>query len=150
MKTLSLNDLATDRRRLLAAAEAQLKHAYCPYSEFSVAAALLGTDGVIYLGANVENAAYGSTLCAERSALMSANAQGCRTFEAIAIIGRPLNGVSPEPTAPCGACRQMLFEFSELGSVPLEVIMANSDKSQIVSANMDSLLPLGFGPRNLG
>jgi cytidine deaminase len=79
---------------------------YSPYSKFRVGAALLATDGRIFLGANVENASFGLSNCAERTAVFSAVAAGAREFEAIAICAD-----NSEPTAPCGACRQVLVEF---------------------------------------
>ena len=80
--------------------------AYAPYSRFSVGAALLAADGRVFIGTNVENASYGLTICAERSALFAAVTAGARSFEAIAIAGP--DGIG---TAPCGACRQVLAEF---------------------------------------
>ena len=84
-----------------------LDKSYVPYSHFPVGAALEGADGVIYTGCNVENAAYGSTLCAERTALVKAISEGCRSFTRLAVVGN-----SADYCWPCGACRQMLYEFS--------------------------------------
>lgn len=145
------------QKKLLDAAEAALIHAYNPYSRFSVGAALLTRTGAIIPGANVENAAYGSAICAERAALVSANASGHRKFEAVAIIGRPRDlpdkaqeGGSAMVTAPCGACRQMLFEAYQVSQFDLDVMMATADKSQVVILPITALLPYGFGPDNLG
>jgi cytidine deaminase len=81
--------------------------AYAPYSQFRVGAALLGIDGRIFTGCNVENRSFGLTICAERGTVMYAISQGCRSFAAIAIAA--LDSLAPIP--PCGACRQVLSEF---------------------------------------
>lgn len=88
------------------AREARLA-SYSPYSKFRVGAALLGADGVVYRGTNVENASFGLSICAERAAVCAAVAAGCTDYEAIAICTD-----TAEPTPPCGACRQVLVEFS--------------------------------------
>ena len=96
--------------KLLDAAEEAMEKAYNPYSHFYVGAALLTADGKIITGANYENASYGNTICAERAALLKANAEGYRRFKAIAIIAKGENFDVDKPTAPCGACRQSIFE----------------------------------------
>lgn len=102
-------------------------------------AALEGADGVIYTGCNVENAAYGSTLCAERTALVKAISEGCRSFTRLAVVGN-----SADYCWPCGACRQMLYEFSP----DLEILVARGDH-QFVKYTLRQLLPGGFGPDSL-
>jgi cytidine deaminase len=92
---------------LVARALALRQNAYAPYSRFRVGAALLAADGRVFDGCNVENAAYGVSLCAERGALASAVAAGCRDFTALAVAS-----TGPEPCVPCGVCRQALCEFA--------------------------------------
>ena len=112
---------------------------YVPYSHFPVGAALLTEDGRVFTGCNVENAAYGSTICAERTALVKAVSEGRKRFAAIAIAGR-----SEDYCWPCGACRQMLYEFAP----ELTVLVARGD-GQFVKLPLGELLPHGFGPANL-
>jgi len=119
---------------LLEAARKARGHAYAPYSNFTVGAALLTKGGHIVTGANVENASYPVGMCAERAALFAAVAQGHRSFDAIAIVG-------PEGVAltPCGACRQALSEFGDL-----RVVREGRD-----DVALRDLLPDAFGPRHL-
>ena len=98
--------MTIDWKALASAAAAVRAHAYAPYSQFLVGAALLGEDGRIFTGCNVENASYGLCICAERNAVFSAVAQGVRSFRAIAIVSS-----AAKPITPCGACRQVLAEF---------------------------------------
>jgi cytidine deaminase len=122
----------TDLALLAFAREAKAK-AYAPYSEFRVGAAVFA-GGEIYEGCNVENAAYGSTICAERGAAMAAVMAGQRFFDAIAIIGD-----SESPTVPCGACRQFLAEFNP----EMRVVMGGSTDAVMVMT-LDELLPEAF------
>ena len=117
-----------------------LEKSYVPYSRFPVGAALEGTDGTVYTGCNVENAAFGSTICAERTALLKAVSEGCREdFLAIAIAGR-----GEDYCWPCGSCRQMLYEFAP----DLRVLCARGDGA-FVETKLSQLLPHGFGPKSL-
>lgn len=150
MKHSTYKDLNESQRKLLEAAEAVMKNSYNPYSKFFVGAALEAEDGTIISGTNFENAAYGSTICAERAAILRANAMGYRKFKAIAIIGKGLSFDSKEVIAPCGACRQVIYEVSDLASQPIEVIMSNTSKDKIIIASINQLLPLAFGPKDLG
>jgi cytidine deaminase len=119
--------------RLIRAARDVQERAYAPYSHFSVGAALLGEDGTVYTGCNVENASYGLTICAERNAIFHAVACGCRHFTALLITGD-----SKDLTAPCGACRQVMAEFS----IP-EIILVRPDDSY-ETFTLQQLLPLTF------
>lgn len=117
-----------------------LDRAYVPYSRFPVGAALLCASGTVFTGCNVENAAYGSTICAERTALVKAVSEGHRDdFVRLAVVGR-----GDDYCWPCGACRQMLFEFAP----DLTVLVARGDH-QFVTLPLRELLPHGFGPSSL-
>ena len=150
MLTTTYEKLDKFQQSLLDAAVDAMKTAYNPYSRFFVGAALLSPDGRIIGGSNVENAAYGSTICAERTALGRANAMGIRIFEKVAVICRGETFDTESVTAPCGSCRQMLFESAQISDRALEVIMATTRKDKVVIATIEELLPLGFGPRDLG
>ena len=97
-------------QELIQRAIEQMRFSYVPYSNFRVGAALLTRDGKIYTGCNIENAAYGPTNCAERTAFFKAVSEGERQFDAICIVGGP-DGVLKGYTAPCGVCRQVMMEF---------------------------------------
>lgn len=128
--------------RLLEAAREAMQRAYVPYSKFKVGAALLDAEGNVHFGCNVENAAYGPTNCAERTALFRAVADGRApgTFRTIAVIGD-----TPEPIAPCGVCRQVL---AELCAPDMPVVMGNLKGDMRVST-VAELLPGAFTPRDL-
>ncbi|HOE64559.1 MAG TPA: cytidine deaminase [Candidatus Sumerlaeota bacterium] len=119
---------------LAAAARAVREHAYAPYSQFKVGSALLSGSGAIYTGCNVENASYGLTVCAERNAIFAAVAAGEREIKAIAIVTQ-----SPEPAAPCGACRQVLIEFA----ADIPVILENTDGIRRIQS-LNALFPMRF------
>ena len=123
----------------------QLDYSYAPYSHFHVGAALLAKNGTYYTGCNIENAAYTPTNCAERTALFKAVSQGVHEFTDIAIVGSKEGEVNEQITSPCGVCRQALFEF---GGKDLNVIMAKSE-DDFIEADLNTLLPYGFGPSNV-
>ncbi len=129
---------AEQRQELVRAAQAARRWAYAPYSEYPVGAALLTSSGRIYDGINVENAAYPTSMCAERVAVFKAVSQGERSFEAIAVVTR--NGGSP-----CGACRQVLAEFG----LNAEVLIANEHGQILEETTVGDLLPGAFGPSDL-
>ncbi len=114
------------------------RQAHAPYSQFPVGAALLGKSGKIFTGCNVENASFGLTMCAERVAVGMAVASGEREFAAIAISLK--NG-----GAPCGACRQVLAEFS----LEMRVLMADENGNLQREIVLEKLLPLAFGPADV-
>ncbi|ELT96041.1 hypothetical protein CAPTEDRAFT_211995 [Capitella teleta] len=116
------------------------RRAYCPYSKFPVGAAVLGCDGRIYTGCNVECAVYPLTMCAERNAITKAVSEGCKKFTAVVITSDLKNSI----ITPCGACRQIIAEFG----MDAEVYMTKSDRSY-TKLTLRELLPLGFGPDSL-
>lgn len=120
--------------------------AYTPYSHFKVGAALLGSNGVVYKGCNIENASYPATNCAERTAIFSAVAEGQKDFLAIAIVGGSEYAEKLELCAPCGVCRQVMREFCD--PAVFEVILASSREEYKVYT-LEELLPMSFGPENL-
>ena len=127
-----------DDRALLKLAEQAMGRAYAPYSGYRVGACLLASDGRVFMGCNVENAAFGLTICAERGALMNALVAGAREFDAIAVTA------AKSPPWPCGACRQTLNEFAPA----LRVIVRQSGQEP-QSMPLDALLPHAFGPGSL-
>lgn len=123
-----------------AALEVQAR-AYCPYSEYPVGAAILGKSGRVYAGCNVENAAYGHSICAERSAIVQMVAAGDRVPLALVVVTR-----GPKAGTPCGACRQMLAEFVE--DVPVR-LMVNGAPELSRFTSLGELLPDAFRPEAL-
>ena len=122
-----------DYKALFTIAETMMENAYAPFSGYQVGAALLGKDGRIFTGVNVENSSYGGTICAERTACVKAVSEGCREFEAIAIATRDGKGF------PCGICRQFLYEFA-----PDLVIILGEDEEHLKTYTLKELLPEGF------
>lgn len=122
------------------------KQSYCPYSNYAVGAALLSKDREIIEGCNIENASYGATNCAERTAFFKAVSSGIRGFEAIAIVGSPKNCEIDQYAFPCGVCRQVMMEFCNPDS--FKVIVAKSVEDYKLYT-LKELLPEGFGPENL-
>ena len=125
-------------QQLVSRAISAQKNAYAPYSHYHVGAAVLTADGHIYEGANMENASYSVTICAERSALACAVSQGARKFIACAV-------ATEDKTAPCGICRQALAEFG----VDWQIIMCDPQGAFEIK-RLSELLPHHFGPANLG
>lgn len=127
-------------QELVECAFSMLERSYVPYSGFPVGAALECEDGTIFTGCNVENAAYGSCICAERTALVKAVSEGHRDdFLRLAVVGR-----SSDYCWPCGACRQMLYEFAPA----LTLLVACKDHT-FETRSLAALLPHGFGPKSL-
>lgn len=127
-----------DRRRLLDAAKVAATRAYCPYSLFSVGAAVLSGSGAVHAGCNVENASSGLTICAERNAMAHLVASGESPPRPVAVL---VYTPTPMPTAPCGACRQVLHEFN-----PDCLVICACDGPDVFETTLDHLLPAAFGP----
>ena len=117
------------------------ENAYCPYSNFKVGAAVLFEDGEIYTGCNVENASFGATMCAERTAIFTAVSKGNTKLKAIALIG-DLNGY----TYPCGMCRQVMSEFAENGDIKVYIVKNETD---YLVNTLDELMPGSFTRKDL-
>ena len=127
---------------LLDKAQEARDHSYAPYSHYHVGAALLTADGQIYQGCNIENAAYGPSNCAERTAFFKAVYDGHRAFRAIAVIA-----TGEELGFPCGVCRQVMAEFCDRDFI---IVTANRDRTKVDVSDFETLLPHSFGPKDLG
>lgn len=125
-------------QKLIQAAIEMRKQTYSPYSNFAVGAAVLSNDGYIYGGCNIENASYGLTNCAERTAIFNAVSNGKRNISAIAVVAD-----TDRPCSPCGACRQVIGEFK----IPC-IIMANL-KGEYKTVTLEELLPFSFSNTDL-
>jgi len=128
-----------DKETLIQQAREARELAYAPYSHYRVGAAVLTADGQVYSGSNVENAAYPSSLCAERVAIFKAVSEGHRRIDAIAVVTK--NGGSP-----CGGCRQVMREF---GGTQMLVLIADESGTLLAEFTLDALLPRSFGPDEL-
>lgn len=137
--------MSAEQTSLIALARDAANKAYAPYSQFAVGAALAFDDGAVVTGANVENASYGLSLCAEAAALASAMNQGRRGgLVAVAVAGLATGGA---PVMPCGRCRQMLSEMAQLGGT--DPMVWSGEGGHAVELRLSQLLPLAFGPDSL-
>lgn len=132
--------MTVEPKQLIDEAIAASKQAHVPYSHFHVGAALLTTGGKIYRGCNIENASYGLTNCAERTAIFKAVSEGDKQFSAIAVVGD-----TDGPISPCGACRQVLAEFCDDHT---QIILANL-KGDFMITNINEILPGYFSSKDL-
>ena len=141
--------------QLIQAARAAARHAHAPYSRFAVGTALLMEGGDIVTGANVENASYGLSLCAETVAIATASASGrLREIVAVAVIGGPMDAegrpTGTHPVSPCGRCRQVINEAAQMGGRDLPVLCGAAEGEAIARYRLSELLPDAFGPGDLG
>ncbi|MGG7176516.1 cytidine deaminase [Clostridium paraputrificum] len=130
-----------NRELILKAIEAREK-AYCPYSNFKVGAAALFEDGKIYTGCNIENASYGATNCAERTAIFNGVSQGNKSLKALALIG-DINNF----TYPCGICRQVISEFAANGDIKIYIV---KNEKEVLEKTLDEIMPGTFTKKDLG
>ena len=150
VELISSDNLNPDQHNLIEAAIAAADTAYNPYSGYFVGAAVLTRSGSVFAASNVENAAYGSTICAERMAIGKANSSGARDIIAIAISSRSDNFEKNEVTSdPCGTCRQVIYEMAQVSGCDIEVIMSDKNKDNIAIKSIEQLLPYAFGPTQL-
>ncbi|MCR4663211.1 MAG: cytidine deaminase [Endomicrobiaceae bacterium] len=125
-------------QQLLEYAKQVSANSYSPYSKFKVGAAVLCEDNKVFVGTNVENASYGLSMCAERTAIFTAISNGCKEIKAVAVYSKKGN------VTPCGACRQAILEFSQKAD-----IIYNTDKDKIKIVNISKLLPNSFNEKTL-
>jgi cytidine deaminase len=146
---ISLDDLPAKEQELIQAAKKQLSKSYNLYSGYYVAAAVLSKNGKIYASANMENASYGLSICAEPGAIQQAHAMGDPEICCIAIVGGFKAGKEALIPTPCGRCRQIIYESAQISACDIEVICANIDLSAIIKAPISKWLPMPFGPMDL-
>ena len=137
---------------LIALAREAARHAHAPYSRFAVGAAALLSDGAAVTGANVENASYGLSLCAETVAIATASAQGrLADVVAIGVVGGAIGAnANDTPVRPCGRCRQVLNEAAQLGRRDLLIHCSGLTGDNVETHRLSDLLPHAFGPADLG
>ena len=144
IESYQLDELSPQDQELVQAAIKATNNAYANYSRFYVGAALRLENGKMVIGANQENAAFPSGLCAERTAVFAAQANYPDSpIEALAVAGRNENGVLPNPITPCGACRQVILEIEDRYKKPVKILLYGTKKIYCVRSVKD-LLPLSF------
>ena len=145
MKSVAYDELEAADRELIDAARVVADTAYAPYSGVRVGAALRTPSGIV-TGSNVENGAYGSTICAERVAVGRANAKGERAYSAVAVTASGGALRPDQVTAPCGPCRQVLHEMAHVSGTDTRVLMTSPGTDRVTVAYLRELLPLPFDP----
>lgn len=130
-----------EQENLLNAAQQARENSYSPYSNFKVGAAVLCADGSIFTGTNIENASYGLTICAERSAIFAAVSAGKRRFRALALVTQKLPGL--DFNSPCGACRQVMSEFIA-PDAPILIAVLDGEKRTVYVKQLQELMPFPF------
>lgn len=146
---LAFDELPAQEQQLVKSAIQATGHSYSPFSHFRVGAALRLEDGSVQMGANQENAAFPSGLCAERTAIFAAQAQHpeLRPVQ-LAIAARNVNGLLPEPVSPCGACRQVMLQMEQRYGQPMGVILYGT-KRIFKFSSASQLIPFSFGDDNM-
>lgn len=129
------------KEKLIKLAIEAREKAYCPYSNFKVGAAALFDDGNIYTGCNIENASFGATNCAERTAIFKGVSEGAKTLEAIALIGD-----TNSFTYPCGICRQVMIEFAKSDDMKIYIVKS---ENEYIETTIGEIVPGAFSPKDL-
>lgn len=129
------------KEKLIKLAIEAREKAYCPYSNFKVGAAALFDDGNIYTGCNIENASFGATNCAERTAIFKGVSEGAKTLEAIALIGD-----TNSFTYPCGICRQVMIEFAKNDDMKIYIVKS---ENEYIETTIGEIVPGAFSPKDL-
>ena len=142
--------LKHEEQTLLQSAQAVMHNAYNVYSDFLVGAAVQTGSGSIYHGTFMENASQGLSVCAEVAAILAANTAGELNIHTIAIVGGPKSKPSDMIVTPCGRCRQVIYEASQIAQLDIKIICSNKDLTQILRTTISYLLPLPFGPFEVG
>lgn len=144
-----MEELPKEERELVESAIASTDHAYAKYSNFRVGAAIRLSDGSVMIGANQENAAFPSGLCAERTAIFAAQAQYPeKAITMLAVAARNENGLLKEPVTPCGSCRQVMLEVEDRYQQPMKVLLYGTDGVYVIDSAKD-MVPLSFISENL-
>jgi cytidine deaminase len=149
---VKIEELSNEERDLIFAARNVMKNAYNIYSDFFVGAGVL-TKKDIHVGAFMENASLGLTICAEPAAIQSAVTSGDYHISAIAVVGGKsdeLDSLDSNVVTPCGRCRQIIYEFSVISKFDITVLCCNASLTKIIKTSISKLLPLPFGPSDLG
>lgn len=143
------NELGDADQKMIQEAIKATEGSYAKYSHFNVGAAVLLDDGTVVRGANQENAAFPSGLCAERVALFAAQAQYPEMpVKTLAIAAKNEHGLTPKPVSPCGACRQVMIEVEQRYHVPMRILLYGTDGVYVVDA-AEKLLPLSFADEDM-
>lgn len=149
MQFCQMDELSSEDQQLVKAAIAATANSYARYSNFNVGAALRLSDGSIVIGANQENAAFPSGLCAERSAIFAAQSQQPEhAITALAIAAKNVNGLMPDPVSPCGACRQVILEMEDRYQQPVRILLYGTRGVYCINSVKD-LMPLSFVDENM-
>jgi len=146
----NFDDLDQESKYLAHKAKDAANHAHAPYSKFTVGAALILEDGTVVTGANYENAAYPSGMCAERVAFFAASAQHPdKRIMKIAVVAKKKGGKELLPATSCGPCRQVMLEFETNQKKPIAIVMQAEDNTWVIAPSATSLLPFSFTKDNL-
>ncbi|MBO4486575.1 MAG: cytidine deaminase [Prevotella sp.] len=149
MQFCQMEELSADDQELVKAAIGATANSYARYSNFNVGAALRLADGSIMIGANQENAAFPSGLCAERSAIFAAQSQHPEhAITALAIAAKNANGLMPDPVSPCGSCRQVILEVEDRYKQPVRILLYGTRGVYCINSVKD-LMPLSFVDENM-